>query len=145
MSEPTKPSPATGGCLCGAVRYAVHGRLPPVGMCHCSQCRRVSGVGSNAVLSVRAERFEWLAGEDHWREFRLPSGWSSVFCPTCGSPAPQRLANSDRVLVSAGTLDADPGPAVAGHIFVGSKASWDVIGDDAPQFDELPPGPQAGS
>lgn len=140
MTEPSEPQTATGGCLCGAVRFALHGRLPPVGMCHCSLCRRVSGVGATAVLNVRAERFTWLAGEDHWREFRTPSGWGSFFCPTCGSPTPHRMSDGERVLVPAGTLDADPGPRVAGHIFVGSKASWDVIGDDAPQFDEWPEG-----
>ena len=64
MSEPLEPQTATGGCLCGAVRFALHGRLPPVGMCHCSLCRRVSGTGSTVVLNVRPERFRWLAGED---------------------------------------------------------------------------------
>jgi hypothetical protein len=33
-------------------------------------------------------------------------------------------------------LDDDTGVEVAHHIFVGDKASWDVIGDDAPQYDE---------
>jgi hypothetical protein len=140
MSEPSETPIATGGCLCGAIRYEVHGRLPPVGKCHCSLCRRASGAGSNAILNVRTERFVWLSGEDQMREHRTPSGWGTFFCPTCGSPAPHRLSTGDRVLIPAGTLDADPGPRVAGHIFVGSKASWDVIGDDAPQFDEWPEG-----
>jgi hypothetical protein len=98
----------------------------------------VSGTGATTVLNVRPERFRWLAGEDQWREFRTASGWGSFFCPTCGSPTPHRLSASGRYLVPAGLLDADPGPAVAGHIFVGSKVSWDIIGDDAPQFDEWP-------
>ena len=127
---------ATGGCLCGAIRYEVHGRLPPVGMCRCSRCRRASGSRSNAIVNVRAERFVWLSGEDNMGEFRTPSGWGAFFCKTCGCPTPHRLSGGERVLVPAGTLDDDPGPRVAGHIFVGSKASWDVIGDDAPQFDE---------
>ncbi|MEO8114906.1 MAG: GFA family protein [Phenylobacterium sp.] len=138
MEDSAEPLTATGGCLCGAVRFALHGRLPPVGMCHCSLCRRVSGAGSNAVLNVRADRFEWLAGQSHWREFRTPSGWGSFFCPTCGSPAPHLLSNGERYLVPAGSLDADPGPRVAGHIFVGSKVSWDVIGGDAAQFEAWP-------
>jgi len=33
----------TGGCLCGAVRYEVRGALRPIVMCHCSQCRRMTG------------------------------------------------------------------------------------------------------
>ncbi len=41
--------------------------------------------------------------------------------------------------VPAGLLDDDPGVGVVQHIFAGSKADWDVIGDDAPQFDEAAP------
>lgn len=140
MSEPIEPAPITGSCLCGAVRFAVSGRLSGVGMCHCSKCRRVSGVSSNANLNVRKDRLTWLSGEDNLQTYALPSGWSTVFCRTCGCPAPHPMPNGERVWVPAGSLDTDPGPRVAGHIMVGSKASWDVIGDDGPQFDEYPEG-----
>jgi hypothetical protein len=141
MSEPAETPPSPGSCLCGAVRFTIGGRPPPVGMCHCSKCRKASGVGSNAVLAVRRERLTWLAGEDSLASFNLPdSPWGTTFCATCGCPAPRLMPNGERYWVPAGLLDADPGPAVAGHIFVGSKASWDVIGDDAPQFDEFPDG-----
>ena len=33
----------TGSCLCGAVRFEVHGPLRPVLACHCIQCRRQTG------------------------------------------------------------------------------------------------------
>ena len=34
---------ATGGCLCGAVRYRVDGSLRDVLICHCEECRRWNG------------------------------------------------------------------------------------------------------
>jgi hypothetical protein len=34
-----------------------------------------------------------------------------------------------------GTLDDDPGANVIEHIHVGSKASWEIIGDEAPQYE----------
>jgi len=37
-----------------------------------------------------------------------------------------------------GSVDDDPGVEIEMHIFVGSKAPWDHIGGDAPQFEELP-------
>ena len=45
--------------------------------------------------------------------------------------------------VPVGLLDDDPALAFGDHIYVGYKANWDVIGDDAPQFDEDgPPRPR---
>ena len=32
-----------GGCLCGAVRYNVHGPMRGVVNCHCEMCRRLHG------------------------------------------------------------------------------------------------------
>ena len=39
--------------------------------------------------------------------------------------------------VPVGLLDGNPDIKVGDHIFVGSKASWDIIGDNAPQLDEM--------
>lgn len=125
---------ATGRCLCGAVRFHLLGRLPPVGFCHCSQCRRVSGTGSNAVLNVRRERFVWDAGEAMLRRYAAPTGWSSVFCGQCGCPMPQSTSDGKRMFVPAGALDGDPPLTISGHIFTGSKPEWVAIYDDAPQF-----------
>lgn len=126
----------TGGCLCGRIRFRILERLPAVGFCHCSQCRRVSGTGSNAVLNVRARRFEWISGEDNLRSYSTESGWSTVFCSDCGCPMPQLTPDKARWFVPAGALDGDHQLKVAGHIFVGSKPSWVTICDDAPQFEE---------
>jgi hypothetical protein len=40
--------------------------------------------------------------------------------------------------VTLGTLIDPPSIRPTAHIFVGSKASWDVICDGLPQFDEFP-------
>ncbi len=138
MSQPAEPFSATGRCLCGQVTWGVTGRLPPVGFCHCSQCRRVSGTGSNAVLSVKADRLVWLSGEAALKTYALPSGWSTTFCETCGCPMPH-LGPHGRWFVPAGSLDGQPDLAVSGHIFVADKPGWAAIGDDAPQFREWPP------
>lgn len=34
----------TGACLCGAVRFKTHGALREVVACHCSQCRKQTGL-----------------------------------------------------------------------------------------------------
>lgn len=133
-----------GSCLCGAVRFEYARAVTGVGMCHCSLCRKVSGTAGNAILVVPATDFRWTAGEDLQRTYRKPSGWQTTFCATCGSPLPQTLRGAAAYWVPAGLLDDDPGVGVGGHIWVGSKASWDEIADGAPQFEEGP-SPGGGS
>ena len=40
--------------------------------------------------------------------------------------------------VPAGSLDSEPGIDPMGHIYVDSKAAWDRITDDLPQFAQMP-------
>jgi hypothetical protein len=129
-----------GSCLCGEVRFEYSRAVTQVGMCHCSQCRKVSGAASNAVIVVPEADFKWISGEDHRRVFAKPSGWQTTFCGVCGSPLPMTHRGAAAFWVPAGLLDNDPGLSIGGHIFVGSKAPWDEIAGSAPQFEEgLPP------
>ena len=128
-----------GSCLCKGVTYEIRGKISPVGHCHCSKCRKVSGTGSNAVCWASPDDLVWLSGKELIRKFSLPDGWSSTFCSVCGSPLPQCHPEEPVCHVPAGTLDDDPGHRVMGHIHVASKASWDYIGDSAPRFEEDAP------
>ena len=132
-------NPITGSCLCGGIGFAIEGKFGPVGQCHCSKCRKVSGTDGNAVFYTAAARFRWLRGQDEIKVYRVPGGgaWHSSFCGTCGSPAPQTNRTGKIYYVPAGLLDDDPGfRGYAAHIFVGSKAPWVCITDAAPQYVE---------
>ena len=129
-----------GSCLCGGVRFEYGRAVTQVGMCHCSQCRKVSGTASNAVIVVPEAELRWLAGRELIQEWAKPTGWGSTFCRTCGSPVPRKIPNAEAYWVPAGLLDDDPGLRIGGHIWVGSKAAWDEIAGDAPRFEEgIPP------
>lgn len=132
-----------GSCLCGGIRFEFPRAVTPVGLCHCSLCRKVSGAASNASIFVPRDKLIWLAGEGLRQTFALPSGWSTTFCRTCGSKAPGLHPSGGAYFVPAGCLDDDPTLPIGGHIYVGSKASWDEIGGSAPQFQEgpIPPKP----
>jgi len=125
-----------GSCLCGAVKFEVTGEPTDIGMCHCSKCRKVSGVASNANFMVARDGLRWVAGEDRITRFQLPDGWGPWRCGVCGSPTPMLHPGGGAYWVPAGLLDSDPGVRVAGHIFVGSKAPWDEIAGGAPQLRE---------
>ena len=75
---------AEGGCLCGAVRFAVEGRPLLSIICHCRTCRRASGAPSVAWLTFECDKFRLLAGR--LREFPSSSGVIRSFCEVCGTP-----------------------------------------------------------
>ncbi len=131
-----------GSCLCGGIRFEYSRSVTGVGMCHCSLCRKVSGTASNAVVVVPENELVWLAGEELRQVYHTPTGWSTTFCRTCGSPVPQTFRGNAAYWVPAGVLDDDPGVPVSGHIYVGSKASWDEIAGTTPQFHEGPQPPK---
>ena len=130
----------TGGCLCGAIRYQIDGRISFIWFCHCSKCRRVSGSAFQSAAVCKSKRFRWVCGEESIREYRTESGYPARFCPTCGSTVPQAPAGTEYTWIPVGTLDGDPGSRPAHHIWVGSKAPWYEITDDLPQgLGELAP------
>jgi len=135
-SPPGSHEMIQGSCLCGRVRFEITGRTTEIGMCHCSKCRKVSGVASNANLMTGRDALRWVSGEESISRFELPGGWGVWRCGVCGSPVPKLHPGGEAYWVPAGLLDSDPGLRVAGHIFVESRAAWDEIAGDAPRFGE---------
>ena len=54
------------------------------------------------------------------------------------------VADYGIVILPAGSVDTQLERLPAAHIYVGSKARWETICDDWPQFNELPPPEQIG-
>ncbi len=117
-----------GGCTCGGIRFEIRGPVLGINQCHCSKCRKETGTGSSTFIPVHAEQFTWISGSD------LVGPYDR--CTKCGSLAPDHNPRRALYNVPAGLLDDNEAVEVAQHIFVGSKASWDVIGDDAPQYEK---------
>ncbi len=102
----------TGGCLCGAVRYAYDGELGgPLGratLCVCGQCRKAQGYGA-AVIPAEAAGLTIIAGSDQIREFQSSPGKSRAFCAACGSPLYSRLdSRPESLRLRLGAIDTPP-------------------------------------
>ena len=125
-----------GGCFCGETRYEITGALCNARSCHCSQCRKAfSGAGSAyAELSPNA-LFSWTSGFENLKAYESVEGWGLMFCAKCGTTLCGIYQEEVRG-VTLGSVDGDPCVEIEKHIFVGSKAPWDHIGGNAPQFDE---------
>jgi len=129
-----------GSCLCGGIRFEVD-CVPVLHSCHCTKCRKAHGTAFRTAATVPADTFRFLAGEDLvtvWRD--APQGYAAAFCRVCGSNAPSVSEALGLAFVPAGLFDEDPGARPRFHVFVGSKAPWWEITDDATQYEEFPPG-----
>ena len=132
-----------GGCFCGAVRYQIDGALDHAHACHCSRCRKVSGGASSAYAEIMdGSKFSWVTGEGELTKHTSTQGWGLAFCRICGSTL-CGMFNGKVHGVTLGTVDGDPGVQIEMHTFVGSKAPWDHIGGNAPQFQEGSPNSNA--
>jgi len=134
-----------GGCLCGAVRYAAHGALRDILVCHCVECRRWTG-RAWAVTASKDDDFELLADDDLvWIPSpRSSTGASRGFCARCGSSLFFRAPGRGRTGIGAGTLDEPDGLRVAGHIWVEQASDWEPPPVGVPAYpggypDDAPP------
>ena len=125
----------TGECFCGEVAFEVSGSVFDARSCHCSRCRKAfSGAGSAYAL-VQPGAFRWTKGEALLTSYVNQETAGLQFCKVCGSTL-CGVFNGEVHGVSLGFLNDSSEVTLARHIFVGSKASWDIIGGDAPQFEE---------
>jgi len=124
--------PRSGGCLCGAVRYEVRGTLRPIVMCHCTQCRRMTGHVLAATAARRADFRLVSAAELAW--YASSAGARRGFCARCGSTLFWDGDGREHLSIAAGTLDDASGLTIACHIFVADKGPYYEITDSAPQI-----------
>ncbi len=130
---------ATGGCLCGAVRYELHGALRDVIVCHCVECRRSHGT-SGAYTAVAREQLTLADPQAQLRWFPGPqsvTGGERGFCATCGSSLFWSAPERPTISISAGTLDGATGLRTSGHIWDEQRADWETL-------DDLPRAPRGG-
>ncbi|MGH1360602.1 MAG: GFA family protein [Burkholderiaceae bacterium] len=127
-----------GQCLCGQVRFELTGGIPGLYQCHCSLCRKQGGSASNSATLVSLEGFQWLSNTDAVQQWQKPTGFSSHFCKSCGSPVPNLLGESGYVWVPAGLFEQERDLQIVAHLFVGSRASWDTEPLRGECYQEMP-------
>ena len=91
----------TGGCQCGAVRFAVDDLGRP-GICHCRMCQKA--LGSFIGAFVTAKGLTWTRGEP--KRFQSSNMVRRGFCADCGTPLTYEWEGAD-VEVAIGAFD-DP-------------------------------------
>ncbi|MEE9213589.1 MAG: GFA family protein [Thermodesulfobacteriota bacterium] len=129
---------ATGGCLCGAVKYEVNGKLYNVIICHCSKCRHIHGHVSAHASSKREDlRLLEQRGLKWYQSVKdeTPDVYRG-FCKECGSSLFWDPRGDDHIYISAGTLDQPTGLKTIGHIWLSQAGDYYEITDDLEKYEQ---------
>ncbi len=78
----------TGGCSCGAIRYAIAGEPIFSNHCQCTDCQDRSGTGHGSHMTFSSKGAVKLTGQATQWPITADSGnvKRHAFCPTCGTP-----------------------------------------------------------
>jgi hypothetical protein len=123
-----------GGCLCGALRFAVKDETIWCAHCHCHMCQKAHGAGYVTWVGVANERFSITRGDVNLKWFDSSAGAQRGFCGICGSSVFFRssrwpgemhitLANFD------GPIDRQP----QGHVNYASHVEWMPVDESLPK------------
>jgi hypothetical protein len=127
-----------GLCLCGAVRFKTKGKLREVVACHCSQCRKQTGL-YYAATNVPLDNLE-IEGEDRVSWYRASSFARRGFCSVCGSALFWVADGAEEISIMAGLFDEPNDLKLAYHIFCADKGEFYEIADGLPQYRQSAPG-----
>jgi hypothetical protein len=131
MAQQTRAAHATGGCLCGAVRYEVRGTLRDVLLCHCEECRRWHG---HVSASTAADKSDLVLTEQRglrWIDSpRSDARARRGFCGECGSSLFWDPPARRTISIAAGTLDSGQGLRVVSHWYVSQAGDYYELPDD---------------
>ncbi|MGF1641437.1 MAG: GFA family protein [Rhodospirillales bacterium] len=131
MTEPRQPL-LTGGCQCGAVRYALYAAPEGASICHCRMCQKAMGNVFAPLAPVRLADVRWTRG--------APAVYLSSpivergFCRDCGTPLSFRYIDGDWIEIAIGSLDQPDRVPPVKHLGIESRLGWIHLADGLPSF-----------
>ena len=102
MTSASKPV-LTGGCQCGAVRFAVSAPPTKISVCHCRMCQKASGAPFASFADIDQADFAWTRGKP--AAFKSSSIAERDFCAACGTPLSYRQIGGPNIELTTGSFD----------------------------------------
>lgn len=119
----------TGGCQCGAVRYALYAEPANASICHCRMCQKAFGAFYAPLAGVSMRDFAVTRGT--LAIFKSSDVVERGFCSDCGTPLTFRYVQGhdgdslpDEIDVSIGSLDEPARVRPTIQYGIESKLAW---------------------
>ncbi|MBW4982653.1 GFA family protein [Mameliella sp. CS4] len=129
---------ASGGCLCGAVRYTLSKPPEGYGACHCGMCRKWSG-GIELGIEVAPGGITWQ-GEDLIATYKSSEWAERGWCRECGSNLFWRLTApgpmQGLLALCAGSLDRLDGLELQSEVYIDHKPAGHAFAGDRKRMTE---------
>ena len=128
---------ATGGCLCGNLRYRFDTEAVIASSnCHCTDCQRSTGSGMATIVILPTAALE-LEGEPTFYTVEGTAGShvSRGFCATCGSPVISGVDEDPSIrFIKAGSLDDSAWVKVSATYWTDSAQPWAPVHEGTHAF-----------
>ena len=122
----------TGGCQCGAIRYALTAMPEGAHFCHCRMCQKAVGGPFAALAPVRLDDFAWTRGTP--AKFDSSNIAYRHYCQACGTPLTFGYHHKPWIDVTIGSLDEPQRVPPVRQYGTESRLPWYV----ASAIDHLP-------
>lgn len=119
-----------GGCLCGAIRYAIDGPVLTSDWCHCRLCQRSAGAPAVAWFTVPTSAFHYTKGEP--RTYASTERGRRQFCGSCGTQLVFFDGDAERDITVA-SLDDPARVPPQHHIWTMSQLPFVKLEDGLPR------------
>ena len=130
----------TGGCQCGAIRYATTLATDEAYFCHCRMCQRATGGVAAALVNARRDATTWTTREPD--RYVSSSFAKRGHCGKCGTPLTFEYNEGSEMLdLTVGSLDDPSVVRLTSHFGVESWVPGWIVHDGLPgmRTDEHPP------
>jgi hypothetical protein len=135
------PTPFSGGCACGAIRYVCTADPLLSLNCHCRDCQHETGSAYAPVLVVPKTAFTLTQGSPMYFALTAESGQTTqrAFCAACGSPLFGLPGSGpDLVTIRVGSLDDPSEFRPSQDIYTASAQPWDSMNPVLPKVPKMP-------
>jgi hypothetical protein len=102
MTDAPKPV-LTGGCQCGAIRFALSRPPGRISICHCRMCQKATGAPFASFADIEHADFAWTRGTP--AAFQSSSIAMRDFCAACGTPLSFRRIDGPKIEILTGNFD----------------------------------------